>query len=112
VTLSVNVITPSVAAASSCQVWVAMIILLRSSTSANAPAGRARTKAGKEIAVWTRATSAAEVVNVVISHDAPTSCIQVPRYEASEAIQRARNVATLSGLQGDSSVGSRAWMPA
>ena len=55
------------------------------------------------MAVCTSATSAAEEVSEVISHDAATMCIQVPRLDATDAIQTARKMPTRSGLQGDSS---------
>jgi len=48
------------------------------------------------------ATMSGDDVNEVISHPAPASCIQVPMFEATEAIQRARKSGWRNGLQADS----------
>ena len=101
VAASASVTAPSPAATSSCQPWVAMIIRRRSTTSARAPPGSASTKAGSDWAVWTSATSAADAVSDVMSHDAATSCIQVPRFETRVASQIARNRRLRSGVHGD-----------
>jgi hypothetical protein len=39
-----------------------------------------------------------------MSHEAATSCIQVPRFETTDAIQIARKTAIRSGLQGDGAI--------
>jgi hypothetical protein len=44
-----------------------------------------------------RATRIGDCVIETISHDSPTSCIQVPRFDAIVAIQSARNTAERSG---------------
>ena len=46
--------------------------------SANTPAGSATRKVGRVVADWTSATSSGDRVSSVISHAAPTFCIQVP----------------------------------
>jgi hypothetical protein len=58
--------------------------------SANAPAGTARKKKGRYVADWTNATTRGEAERSVMSHAAPTFCIQVPTFEASDAIHRLR----------------------
>jgi len=42
-----------------------------------------------------------DVVSEVISHPAPASCIQVPMFEATDAIQSARKSGRRNGLQAD-----------
>jgi hypothetical protein len=58
--------------------------------SASAPAGTARTKKGRVVAAWTKATVKGEAAKSVMSHAAPTFCIHVPTFDASEAIQSER----------------------
>ena len=65
--------------------------------SASAPAGTARTKKGRLVAAWTKATMSGEAERSVISHAAPTFCIQVPMFEVSEAIHSHRNIARRKG---------------
>jgi hypothetical protein len=48
-----------------------------------------------------RATIIGEAVSEVISHTAATSCIQVPMFEVSDAIQSARKRGLRSGSQAD-----------
>ena len=103
VTVSASVIAPSPAATRSWQLTATITIRRRSSTSASAPAGSASRKIGTAVAVCTSATSAADEVSEVISHEAATMCIHVPRLDATDAIQTARKMPTRSGLQGDSS---------
>src|SRR5207244_11195523 len=93
--------TPSDAAASSIQDWVMRRSRRRSTTSASAPARSASRKTGRVVAAWTSATMLGEGAREVISHAAPTFCIQVPTLEATEAIQRARKTLWRNGLQGD-----------
>jgi hypothetical protein len=92
---------PSPAAASNIQPCVTSKSLRRSTTSANAPAGRATRKTGKLVAAWTNATTVGDGVSSVISHAAPTFCIQVPMLDVTEAIQRARNRGCRSGVQAE-----------
>jgi hypothetical protein len=56
---------------------------------------------GRLVAVCISATIRGDGVNEVISHPAPTSCIQVPMFEVSEAIHRARKVGWCNGRQVD-----------
>jgi hypothetical protein len=49
-------------------------------------------------------TISGEGANVVISHAAPTSCIQVAIFDAMAAIQSERNSGLLNGSQGLASV--------
>lgn len=73
---------------------------LRLSTmSANAPAGNARKNIGKAPATWTRATCSGLADRDVISQPAPTSCIQVPMFEAMLASHSQRKVVWRKGLQ-------------
>src|SRR5690606_27231859 len=72
-------------------------IFRRSTMSASAPAGRASKNSGRVVAACTSATSSELGDNEVISHPAPTSCIQVAMLEMIEAIHRARKTGKLSG---------------
>jgi hypothetical protein len=63
------------------------------------PAGRLTRKLGSEDAVCTRAVISGEMDNVVIIHDAPTVCIQVPTFDASAAIHTSLKLRCLSGVQ-------------
>ena len=76
--------------------------------SANAPAGSATRKIGRLVAVCTSATIVGDGSSAVMSHTAPTFCIQVPTYETTDAIHRARNSGSYSGCQGDIATGARA----
>ena len=96
-----NVATPSAAAASNIQPWVNKRSRRRSTTSASAPAGNATRKTGRLVAACTNATTMGDGVSRVISHAAPTFCIQVPTFDTTEAIQRARNTGCRSGLHGE-----------
>ena len=51
--------------------------------SAMAPAGTPNRKTGRLVAVCTSATSSGDGAKVVISHAAPTFCIQVPMLDTS-----------------------------
>src|SRR6266545_413547 len=73
----------------------------RSTMSASAPAGSASSITGKLSAASTSATTAGDEESDVISHPAPTSCIQVPMLETIVAIHRLRNSAVCSGLHGE-----------
>src|SRR5438270_7466429 len=70
--------------------------------SASAPAGSASSITGKLSAASTSATIAGDAESDVISHPAPTSCIQVPMLETMVAIHKLRNSAVRSGLHGES----------
>src|SRR5262245_31014365 len=73
----------------------------RSSTSASAPAGNAKRKAGAALAVCSSATSAADVVSDVISQAAATTCIHEPMLDANDATHKARKTLLRSGSHGD-----------
>ena len=88
---------PSAPAASSIQTWEKISSLRRSTISASAPAGSARKNIGRLEAVWISETISGDFESEVISHAAPTFCIQVPRLEASAAIQSAKNTRRRSG---------------
>jgi hypothetical protein len=75
--------------------------LRRSTMSAIAPAGNASSITGSVVAAATSATIDGEDASEVINQPAPTSFIQVPMFETSVAIHRARNSPWRSGLQGD-----------
>ena len=70
-------------------------------SAASANAGRAKRKNGRPVAVCMRATRMGEGTNEVISHTAPTPCLHVPRFEATDTIHRARKRGCCSGLQTD-----------
>src|SRR5579862_3786704 len=72
--------------------------------SASAPAGSAIKNIGRLDAVWISDTISGDFDNEVISHAAPTFCIQVPRLEASAAIQSARNTRWRSGAHDEGGV--------
>jgi hypothetical protein len=69
--------------------------------SANAPAGSASINIGSVVAASTKATIMGDGASEVINHAAPTSCIHVPMFEATEAIQSARNRGCCKGLHAD-----------
>ncbi len=100
-TTSSIVRAPSMPAASSIHTWVTNNKRRRSTTSARAPAGSATRKTGRLVAACTSAIMTGEVVSVVISHAAPMFCIQVPRFDTTEAIHRARNTGLRSGPHGE-----------
>src|SRR6266404_2195195 len=97
----VNASTPIVPAATTIQICMTSSRRRRSTISARAPAGRANSTTARLPAVSTSATSTGEVVNDVINHDSPTSCIHVPMLDTTVAIQSARNTDSRSGLQAD-----------
>src|SRR6266481_5609177 len=94
------------AAAASIQVWVTSSSRRRSTMSATAPAGSPTRKTGRLVALCTSATINGDGDSEVITHAAPTFCIQVPMLETSEAIHSARNTGCDSGAQADSAVPS------
>src|SRR5262245_60381043 len=73
----------------------------RSSTSASAPAGTAKRKAGAALAVCNNATSVADAVSDVISQPAATTCIHEPILDASEATHSAKKTLFRSGSHVD-----------
>lgn len=60
-------------------------MVLRWKISAKAPAGNAKKKTGKVVAVCTKETINGEADKVAINQLAPTECIQVPILEKSAA---------------------------
>src|SRR5438876_257098 len=98
---SINARTPIAPAATNIQTCMTRSKRRRSTTSASAPAGKATSTTGRLPAVSTSATSTGDVVNEVINHDSPTSCIHVPMFDTTVAIQSARNTDSRSGLQAD-----------
>src|SRR6185295_15689980 len=88
---------PSAAATRSIHVCVATRSFRRSRMSASAPAGTASRNIGALVPTWINVTSRGDVVSDVISHDAATSCIHVPTFDAMDAIQRPRKIARRSG---------------
>jgi hypothetical protein len=73
-----------------------------------APAGSPIRKTGRVVAACTRATIVGLGARDVISHAAPTFCIQVPMFDATDASQSARNNGCRSGLQAVSGIGGLA----
>jgi hypothetical protein len=70
-----------------------------------APAGSPIRKTGKVVAACTRATIVGVGAREVISHAAPTFCIQVPMLDATDANQSARNNGWRRGLQAVAGIG-------
>jgi hypothetical protein len=91
--------SPSDAAATSIQACVTISSRRRSTTSASVPDGRASTKNGRLVAVCIIDTSVGDGARIVIVHAAAVSCIHVPTFETTAAIQSARNVDRRSGVQ-------------
>ncbi|GEO36966.1 hypothetical protein SAE02_11140 [Skermanella aerolata] len=60
--------------------------------SASAPPNSENSSTGNAVADWTSATMGALSVIDVISHAAPTDCIQTPMLDISVASQIARNI--------------------
>jgi hypothetical protein len=78
-----------------------------------APAGRPIRKTGRVVAACTRATSVGLGARDAINHAAPTCCIQVPMFDATDASQSARNNDCRSGLQAVSGIdGIEGWASA
>ena len=92
---------PSAPAASIIQTCEKISSLRRSTISASAPPGSARKNIGRLEAVWISDTISGDFESEVISHAAPTFCIQVPRLEASAAIHSARNTRRRSGAHAE-----------
>jgi len=69
--------------------------------SASAPAGSARRKNGRLVAVCMSDTMSGEGASPVMSHAALVSCIHVPTFETHEASQSARKTGWARGLQAD-----------
>jgi hypothetical protein len=95
------VIRPSTSADASMSIWVNMSKRRRSIVSARAPAGRARRKKGRVVAVCTMATMKGDTVREVMSHEAPTSCIHVPTRETTLVIQSNLKNGSINGFQND-----------
>jgi hypothetical protein len=58
-------------------------------------------KTGRLVAVCINATMTDDDVSEAISQPAPASCIQVPMFDPTEAIQRARKSLWRNGLHAD-----------
>src|SRR5271169_1907761 len=69
--------------------------------SASAPAGKMTRKTGRVVAACTRPTINGDIVSWVISHPAPTFCIQVPVYEITAATQSERNSGSCNGAHAE-----------
>jgi hypothetical protein len=61
------------------------------------PAGSARMKKGNAEAVWIKAMCIGLLLSEVISHAAPTLCMNVPISETKSAMSRFRKSPTRSG---------------
>ena len=84
-------------------VWAPSRRRRRSKRSASEPAGIPTRKTGRNVAVWTSATSAALPPKLPMSHAEATACMSVPRFETSCAMNSARKMRLRSGVHGDSS---------
>ena len=89
--------TPSAVAAASIQAWVRISMRRRSTTSASAPAGSASTKKGKVVAVCMSETMSGDGASVAIVHAAAVSCIHVPTFDTTAAIQSQRKARRRNG---------------
>ena len=67
--------------------WAMSISRRRSQMSAVAPAGSESSMIGKAVEAWTRATMSAEGAIDVISQEAPTAWMRVPKFEIRLAVQ-------------------------
>src|SRR5829696_715577 len=83
------------------QPWLATRSQRRSTMSPSTPAGKAATRKGRLVAVWTSVTSVGELESEVISHAAPTFCIQMPKLDTRAANHRARKRDERRGAQVD-----------
>src|SRR5947209_1689014 len=99
----INARMPIAPAATNIQICMTRSKRRRSTISASAPAGNATSTTGRLPAVSTSATRTGEVVNEVINHDSPTSCIHVPMLDTTVAIQSARKTDSRRGLQAEAS---------
>ncbi len=95
----VSVVAASAAATSAIQICTPIRKRRRSTMSDSAPAGSASTNIGAAPAACTSDTSSGLGDSVVISQPAPTSCIQVPMFDAIAASHSQRKVRWRSGLQ-------------
>src|SRR5262245_52095093 len=106
VDIPASVKTPSKQAASSIHPWVKRSSRRRYTISARAPAGRESKKAGKLVADWINATISGKVETELISQAAPTFCIEVPIFDAKEAINILRKTGCCNGLQAEAGSGA------
>src|SRR5712675_2784784 len=75
----------------------------RSTMSARAPAGRARTNIGTDVATCTMDTRNGSGLSPVISQPAAAFCIQTPTLDTTVAIQSTEKVAWRKGASVDAS---------
>src|ERR1700735_228206 len=79
---------------------VPRINLRRPARTPMGPAGSARMKNGSAVAVWMSAICSGLLLSDVISHAAPTPCMNDPTSDAKSAISRFRNTGIRRGLHG------------
>ena len=96
-----RVASPSAKATSIIQPWLATRSQRRSTMSPSTPAGKAATRKGRLVDVWTSVTSVGAWESEVISHAAPTFCIQMPKFDTRAASHRARKRDERRGAQVD-----------
>ena len=75
-----------------------------------APAGRAKMKNGRELAVCVSATYKGPALSDTMSQAAPTLCMNVPTSEAMSASKRLRNVLTPKGLHRLGTTACESWL--
>jgi hypothetical protein len=92
---------PSAKATSIIQPWLATSSQRRSTMSPSTPAGKAATRKGRLVAVWTSVTSVGEWESEFISHGAPTFSNQMPKFDTRAASHRARKSEERRGAQVD-----------
>src|SRR5690242_12904840 len=73
----------------------------RRQISATAPAGSENSKIGRATAACTRATISGEEAIEVMSHEAPTACTRLPKFDTRLAIHTAANSRSLRGTRVD-----------
>ena len=104
VTVARTMATPAI------QTSVNKINLRRSTMSPMAPAGRAKMKNGRELAVCVSATYKGPALSDTMSQAAPTLCMNVPTSEAMSASKRLRNVLTPKGLHRLGTTACESWL--
>src|SRR5215210_1653511 len=94
-----RVASPIAKATAVIQPSAATRIQRRSTMSPSTPAGKAATRKGRLVAVWTSATSVAEWESEVISHAESAYCTQMPKFDTRAANHNALKRDDLRGAQ-------------
>jgi hypothetical protein len=89
VMMPIYAMTVRTAETASIRVCAIIITRRRSQMSAVAPDGSDSSMMGRVVDAWTNATMSAEGAIDVISHDAPTPWMRLPKFEIRLAVQMA-----------------------